>query len=207
MNATASPVSTITPPPMQPARKAPRPVRWTVEQFHRAVENKVWPEGSRVILIRGEVLELGFMNPLHATGIRIVNAILPKIFPTGYVIQVQLPLMLGQETDPQPDFAVVAGEVRDFLNTHPTTAKLVIEVADSSLDFDMTTKAELYATAGIPEYWVLDLDGRRLIVYRKPAVLPVGGTAYRSQQVLSPTESVAPLAMPDTAVRVSDLLP
>ena len=92
-------------------------------------------------------------------------------------------------------------------STHPTTAALVIEVADTSLNYDITAKAELYATAGIADYCVLDVDGRRLFVFRDPAPVPDGGSAYRTQLALGPADSVAPLAAPASPVRVTDLLP
>jgi Uma2 family endonuclease len=85
----------------------------------------------------------------------------------------------------------------------------VVEVADSTLDQDTTTKAELYATAGIPDYWVLDVDGRRLLVFRDPAPLPtgLGATAYQTHLMLNPTDTVSPLATPTAVIRVADLLP
>ena len=90
---------------------------------------------------------------------------------------------------------------------HPTTASLVVEIADTTLTLDMTEKAELYATAGIADYWIVDLNARRLLVLRDPAPIAAGGFAYRTQRVLGPADAVAPLAAPDATVRVADLLP
>jgi hypothetical protein len=86
---------------------------------------------------------------------------------------------------------------------------MVVEVADSSLFLDTTTKAELYATAGIPEYWVIDLEGKQLLVFRDPVALPtgLGATAYRTHDTLGPTEIIAPLVAPVVNVRFCDLLP
>jgi Uma2 family endonuclease len=85
----------------------------------------------------------------------------------------------------------------------------VIEVADTSLNHDITTKAEAYATGGIPDYWVLDVDGRRLLVFRDPSPLPtgLGSATYRTQVTLGPADSATPLAAPSSPVRVADLLP
>ena len=83
----------------------------------------------------------------------------------------------------------------------------MVEVADSTLARDTTVKAEMYATAGIADYWVLDLAHRELLVFRDPATLPDGGAAYRTHFTLDATESVSPLAMPGATVRVLDLLP
>ncbi len=185
-----------------------RPFRWTVTAFHNACERKVWGDGKRMILIRGELFEVPPMKPLHATGIRIVNNILPRVFPPEFMIQVQLPLALDLETDPVPDFAVVRGDVRTFLSTHPKSASLVVEIAVSSLSLDITTKAELYATALVPEYWILDLDNRILHVLRDPMPIPGNGAAsYRTHLELKANESVSPLAAPDKSIPVASLLP
>jgi Uma2 family endonuclease len=111
-----------------------------------------------------------------------------------------LPLVLGQDLDPEPDFAVIAGTPRGS-SGHPTMADLVIEVADSSLGFDVNDKRLLYAKAGISEYWVVDVNGRRLHVYRDPRA-----GDYATQQTFGPAESVSPLAAPLATVRVADLL-
>ncbi|QEL15744.1 Uma2 family endonuclease [Limnoglobus roseus] len=191
-----------TPPPVQ----WPRPYRWTVQQFHDANEQGVFGEGSRVILIHGELVEQGPMNPTHAMGVGLVNAVLSKVFAEGFYVRVQLPIFVKRDTDPIPDFAVVVGSPRDF-PTHPTTAALVVEVADSSLALDTTTKAELYATAGIADYWVIDIQHRVLLVFRDPSPLPDGGMHYRTQLALTPADSVSPLAAPTATIRVADLLP
>ena len=108
-----------------------------------------------------------------------------------------------------PDSAVVPGSPRDYHGRHPTTAALVVEVADTTLTTDTTEKAERYVTAGVADYWVLDVDGRRLLVFRDPAPLPagLGATAYRTCLALGPADTVAPLAAPNNPVAVADLLP
>ena len=100
----------------------------------------------------------------------------------------------------QPDFAVLAGSPR-AASGHPTTADLVVEVADSSLDFDTNEKRLIYAKAGIREYWVIDVNGRRLLVYRDPQA-----GDYAVPQVFGLADTVTPLAAPSSAVRVADLL-
>ena len=106
-----------------------------------------------------------------------------------------------------PDIAVVAGGPRDFTATHPTTAGLVVEVSDTTLALDLAEKAELYATAGVSDYWVLDLTGRRLLVFRDPAPVAAGGAAYRTHLTLGPTDTVSPLAASSAVIAVADLLP
>ncbi len=184
----------------------PRPTVWTVQRFHNVREAGHW-DGRRAILLRGTVWELGPMNPPHAVAVTLAIEVLRLAFATAFHPRVQLPLVLSLDTDPFPDVAIVKGAARDYLTSHPTTAELVLEVADTSLDLDITVKAELYATAGIADYWVLDLEGRRLLVYRDPTPLPPGGVAYRTQLVYGPADSVAPVAAPNSPIRVGDLLP
>lgn len=197
----------LTPPPLAPTPGL-RPFRWTVAEFHRFGDFGAF-RGRRVKLIRGVLLEQDMMNPPHATAILVATQTLQTAFGAGWTVRVQLPLVLGQETDPLPDLAVVRGGVRDHAATHPTTAGLVVEVSDSTLAADVTEMAELYATAGVADYWVLDLDGRRLLVFRDPAPLPhgLGATAYRTHLTYGSADAVSPLAHPVATVRVADLLP
>ena len=198
----------LTPPAPVAAAAGPRPFRWTVEQFHRAGDLGLF-EGRRAKLIHGAIVEEGPMNPPHGIALELTDAAVRAAFGPGWRFRVQTPLVLGGSLDPMPDLAVVAGPIRGAGMTHPTTAALVVEVADSSLPYDTTEKAELYATAGIADYWVVDVDGRRLFVFRDPAPLPegLGATAYRTRRTLGPDESLAPLAAPDEPVKVADLLP
>lgn len=194
--------ATIAPPPLT---GWPRPLRWTVDLFH-AVNATGAFAGRRPMLIRGVLLEQGPMNDPHANAIEVATEVLRGVFGAGWRVRAQLPLRLGQDTDPMPDFAILMGGSRDG---SPTTAALVIEVSDTTLAFDSTTKAEVYATANIPEYWVLDVNGRCLHVFRDPAPLPnnLGATAYHTRLTLGPADTVSPLAAPGGSVRVADLLP
>lgn len=201
-------LQTLTSPP--PASFVPRPLlmRWTVEQFHAVNATGVFA-GRRPFLLDGVIWEQGPMNPPHAIALELLLAAIPAAFGTGWRIRVQTPLTVDAENDPFPDFAVVQGSPRDNPAAHPTTAALVIEVADTSLREDLAEKAERYATAGVLDYWVLDIVNRRLHVLRDPQPLPkgLGATAYRTQQVLNPTDRVSPLAAPSASILVGDLLP
>jgi Uma2 family endonuclease len=191
---------TTMPLPSSPAAPAvPRPVRWTCAEFHRFGDLGVF-EGRRAMLIDGVILEEGPMNPPHAITLELVGEALRTAFGVGWRIRVQSPLVLGQDLDPEPDFAVIAGTPRGS-SGHPTTAELVVEVADSSLDFDTNDKRLLYAKAGISEYWVVDVNGRGLLVYRDPQA-----GDYATQQALGPAAAVTPLAEPAALIRVADLL-
>ncbi len=197
------PLSIATPVPSGP----PRNLRWTVAQFHYLGDLGVF-EGRRAKLIDGVLIEEGPMIPPHRYALELTAEALRLAFGSGWRVCVQLPLVLGQATDPVPDVALVAGSARGA-NAHPTTAALVIEVADTSLAYDTTTKAELYATAGVPDYWVLDVEHRELIVFRDPVSLPGGlwATVYRTRLTFGTADRVSPLAAPGASITVSDLLP
>lgn len=192
-------MTTMTLPIPRPAAVKPRPVRFTCAQFHH-VGDSGWFEGRRAMLIDGVIMEEGPMNPPHALTLELVETALRAAFGAGWRFRNQSPLVLGQELDPMPDFAVIAGNSRGSAG-HPTTADLVIEVADTSLDFDTDEKRRLYAIAGIREYWVVDVNGRRLLVFRDPQA-----GDYATLQAAGPTDSITPLAAPAAAVRVADLL-
>jgi Uma2 family endonuclease len=190
---------TTMPLPSSPTAPAgPRPVRWTCAEFHRFGDMGIF-EGRRAMLIDGVILEEGPMNPPHAITLELVGDALRAAFGTGWRVRSQSPLVLGLDLDPEPDFAVISGTARGS-SGHPTTADLVVEVADSSLNFDTNDKRLLYARAGIREYWVVDVNSRRLLVYRDPQA-----GDYATQQALGPADTVSPLAAP-AAVRVADLL-
>lgn len=192
-------MTTISLPYPRIAPAGPRPLRWTCAEFHRFGDMGMF-EGRRAMLIYGVILEEGPMNPPHAITLELVEGALRMAFGTGWRIRGQSQLILGQDLDPEPDFAVMAGTARGS-SGHPATADLVVEVADSSLDFDTNEKRLIYARAGIRDYWVVDINGRRLLVYRDPQA-----GDYTIQQALGPADTVSPLAVPATAVRVADLL-
>lgn len=184
---------------LQPAPGPPQPMRWTCADFHRAGDMGMF-EGKRAMLIDGVVVEQGPMNPPHAITLGLVEEGIRTAIGPAWWLRNQSPLILGLDIDPEPDLAVVPGRPRDYTG-HPATADLVVEVADTALDFDTNDKKLLYATAGIRDYWVVDINGRRLLVYRDPQ-----GGDYANQQTLGLADTVSLLAAPTAVVRVAELL-
>lgn len=148
-------------------------------------------------------------NSPHYTAIRLTEEALRTAFGASYDIRVQGPLDVSLSSQPEPDLAVVRGTARDYASAHPSTALLVVEVAESSLAFDRGEKASLYASAGIPEYWIVNLSDRRLEIYRDP--IPLAGQpygyGYRSCTHYLAADTVSPLAAAQGAIKVTDLLP
>jgi Uma2 family endonuclease len=201
--AMAMATATITPPA---ARVAPQPWTWSTEQYYKLSELGFF-EGKRVELIHGEIMEMSPINWIHTVGTTKVGDVLRSIFAGQGWINSQNPLAMT-DSHPQPDVAVIPGRIADYTD-HPQRAILIVEVSDTTLFYDTTTKAELYATAGILEYWVLDLDGKRLLVFRDPVQLAggLGASAYQEHFSLGPTATIAPLAVPGATILISDLLP
>lgn len=144
------------------------------------------------------------MSPMlepHVKGMILASESLRQVFSQGYCIRTQFPLNLGQTKEPEPDVAVVEGDARSFTD-NPTDAVLIVEVALSSPHYDTGRKANLYARAGIADYWVLDLMGSRLHVYREPTE-----NGYQQRATLYAGESIAPLAALQAPIKVADMLP
>jgi Uma2 family endonuclease len=189
-------------------RSATRPRRWTKKEYYRLGELGFF-HGQRVELIEGRLMVQSPQKSLHACAIDLLTEILPPLLPSGHRFRVQLPIDLGQTTEPEPDIAVVQGTRRQYRAAHPTNAVLIIEVADSSLSYDRRQKGSLYARAGIPEYWIVNLVDNCVEVYRDPIpdTAHPYGHRYASRVDLVPPASIAPLALPGMVVAVADMLP
>lgn len=197
-----APAAPNTPPPVG----SPRPWRCTVEQYEKMCKAGFFL-GRRYQLIRGEIIDMGDQGPRHFAMVQVIAQVIQAAFGSGYFVRNSGPIRLS-DSSPEPDIAVVPGAPRDYLTKHPGTALLAVEVSDTTLTYDLTTKAELYATAGIPKYWVLDLDGKQLHVFRDPAALPpaLEATAYGTHLTYSSGDTVTPLHAANP-VKVADLLP
>ena len=180
------------------------PYRWTRAEYERLVEAGVFPPDTHAELLGGEVYEMSPQGSRHATTLRAVEETLRELFRSedGYDFRIQLPLAAADHGEPEPDISVVRGHYADFMDEHPRTAELVVEISRSSLQIDREVKAVTYARAGVTEYWIVNLVERVLEVYREPA-----GETYRQKQTFTPGATVSPLARPDARIPVADLLP
>jgi len=159
-------------------------------------------EDDRVELIEGEIL---VMPPIGEDHFGHVNQFTDVFyaFRGRAVIHAQNPVRLGLKTEPQPDIVLLRFR-KDFYRGKmpgPDDVLLLVEIADSSLSYDRNTKLPLYAKAGIPEYWIVDLIHREIVVHRDP-----NRSRYRSVQRLKHGDSIAPVAFPDDVLAVADLL-
>ncbi len=158
-------------------------------------------EGEKVELLRGVIVRMSPQGVAHASTIQSLTQLLVLALAATKraAVRVQLPLALADDSEPEPDIAVV--EPGDYREQHPSRALIVIEVADSSLTLDRGEKAELYARAGIPEYWIVDV-GRRLLEVHTDAVAGV----YTRVVPYSRKDVVSPRAFPEVSIRVDAIL-
>ncbi|PSN77465.1 hypothetical protein C8B47_21950 [filamentous cyanobacterium CCP4] len=181
---------------------------WTRQEYHRMAELGFF-EGRRVELIEGQVIDMAAMKSPHAAAIDLVDAALQAVFSADSYIRQQKPFVISDISEPEPDVAVVPGTIRDYASAHPSTAALIVEVADTSVSYDRTTKGSLYARAGVADYWILNLVKRQLEVYRSPMedAEALYGWRYGEAIIYLPGQQIAPLERVDSGVAVDDLLP
>jgi Uma2 family endonuclease len=182
--------------------------RWRRVEYERLVELGVFAD-ERLELLDGVLVVRELQGSYHAAITTKIGRLLGSAFGEHWHTRLHCPLALGEHSEPEPDIAVVAGEPEDYLQAHPSTAALVVEVADSSLRLDRRFKTALYAEAGLPEYWIVNLVDRALEVYRgpEPPTGPGEPWTYRAIGVLRPPAVVTPRAAPAASIAVADLLP
>ena len=187
----------------------PSPHNWTVNEFERLFELGLFAPDKKFELLEGEIFQKMSQNAPHIRAILMAQYKFLQVFGSYHLVCVQVPLILGENSKPEPDIAIVQGTLNDLDVVPATTAELVVEISDSTLVQDQTTKAAIYARAQIAEYWIVNLVERRLEVRRQPAAMPgeLLGHGYRFTQILLPGERIAPLGAPDSAIGVDELLP
>ncbi|MEK0081999.1 Uma2 family endonuclease [Benzoatithermus flavus] len=178
--------------------------RWTVADYHRMAEAGILDEDDRVELLDGEIFDMSPIGSVHAARVgRIADRPAQRCGDRALVRR-QNPILLDDHSEPEPDIAVVLPRSDYYLLEHPKPADvlLLIEIADSSARSDRAKKLPLYAAAGIPEVWLVDLSGDRVEICRDPAE-----GRYATVRDLGRGTEVAPLALPDVRLEIVDLLP
>jgi Uma2 family endonuclease len=188
----------------------PQPHRWTREQFYQMLDLG-WFQEQRVELIDGEVLEMPAQKDYHGAAITLTMDALRLVFGRGFWVRNQMSLDLSPRSVPDPDLAVVPGSPRGVTaaTATPTSALLIVEVAETTLAYDRIHKGSLYAVSNITDYWIVSLVQRQLEVYRDPVAdsTQLFGFRYNSRTILDPPDTVSPLTAPQASITVADLLP
>lgn len=182
--------------------------RWTREEYQALGETGALTPDERVELIEGEIVSMSPQGPAHAAGIRRLTRVLFEAFGATHEVSVQCPLDVSDFSQPEPDFALIRQADDPGESTLPRGADLVIEVSVTSLAYDRNEKCAVYAKAGIPEVWLVDLVARCVEVHRKPASAPnaVFGYAYASLTTFQAGQSVSPWWDESTKLEVARIL-
>jgi Uma2 family endonuclease len=176
---------------------------FTVAEFHRMAEAGIFSEDDRVELLDGEIVEMTPIGSRHAACVKRLLRALDRGAGDRAILGAQDPIRLGEHSEPQPDVVLVKPRADFYAAAHPgpEDVLLLVEVAESSAEVDRAVKLPLYATAGIPEVWLVDLAGERVEVYREPAA---GG--YQQTLTLARGDIVSPHAFPDLRLGVAEIL-
>ncbi len=189
-------------------RKNLRDYRWTRHEVY-ALCDSGWFSDKRVNLINGRIIVTPLSSSEHNYTVDTLVEYLRTIVPAAYYVRSEKALGVSLHNDPGPDAAIVKGTRHDYLKDHPTTAIFVSEVSKTTLHADLNVKPFLYALAGVPEYWVIDLVHRRLIVHRDPILDEESPMKHRYALVrtLEAADSLAPHFAPNSVIEVAVLLP
>jgi Uma2 family endonuclease len=179
----------------KPMLDAPKPYRWTVEEYEKACRAGLF-QGVRVELLQGEVIQMPSMGDDHYISLVYLNARLVKAFAEVAWVAPQAPIRIAEDdSKPEPDFTLIPLE--RFKKAVPTQADVVlaVEISDSTLTYDRGDKLRGYARNGIPEVWIVNLRDNQLEAYSEPK-----GEEYLFKQTYQPGEAIAPKAFPDVPI-------
>jgi hypothetical protein len=178
--------------------------RFSLADYEQMIDQGILTENDRVELIRGEIIEKMSIGELHAACVKRLNRIFNVRLVGKACVGVQDPVRLGN-SEPEPDVALLTPREDDYADGHPEAEDvlLVVEVADSSLEFDRVVKREIYAENGVVEFWILNLLDRALEVYRQPQA----DGRYNEVRILSSTEKTDLVRLPGEEFVVADFFP
>ncbi|MBF2004951.1 MAG: Uma2 family endonuclease [Chlorogloeopsis fritschii C42_A2020_084] len=185
------------------------PKRFTIDEYHRLIELGFLTEGDRIELIRGELIQMTAKGTAHTVCGSILCRQLDRLLGDRAVIRGQDPITLPNHSEPEPDVVIARGRDEDYLAHHPYPKDilLVIEISDSTFTYDQTTKLELYAEAGIYNYWIVNLNSRQLERYSQPYQNAQGEFNYLSKQISLPHQSVAIPGFEDVSLHLNRIFP
>lgn len=174
-----------------------------VHEYHRMIEAGILREGSRVELMEGEIVEMAAMGSRHASCMRRLDALLNQKVQRAAQMSTQCPILLNDHAEPEPDVALLKPRDDFYAKGHPTPEDvlLVIEVSDTSLEYDRDVKLPLYARAGIPEAWLVNLRAQTIEVHSRPS-----GGEYRETVRVKREETLTSKTIPDLTVAADDIL-
>lgn len=177
--------------------------RFTVKEYYRMVETGVLPPDARVELLNGEIIDMSPIGPFHGGVTNYLNRFFSAAARDRWVVSIQNPVRLEVHSEPQPDLMLLKPAPDFYRKRHPQPDDvfLLVEVSDSTVEFDQAEKLPAYGRAGVPEVWLVNLNELTIEVYREPNF-----TGYASKTVLRSGQQASPAAFPEVAVDVAELL-
>ena len=179
------------------------PYRFTRVDYHRMVDAGILHEDSPVELIEGEILEMSPIGRRHRAGVDRLTRLFTGALGDRAIVRVQSSVVLGVRNEPEPDVVLLRPRADFYADADetPDDVLLIVEVADSSLEYDLRTKAPMYARYGVPELWIVDLNHDQVLLFRDPT--PHG---YTTTRVIRRGESLSPRAFPSLVISVDAIL-
>ena len=179
-----------------------RPI--TIDEYHKMIAAGIIHEGARIELIRGQMFDMAAKGTKHTFSTTRLLGQLTRLIEQEATVRCQEPIALPNNSEPEPDISIARLRDDDYLDSHPSPSDLilVIEVADSSLDFDRSTKANLYAEAGIQEYWIVNLIDDQVEVYRQPSL-----SIYTDIKIISSQDSIQLHQFPEISLDLKTIFP
>lgn len=188
---------------LQLAKPQVKNFRFTISQYHQMSEAGILSENDQVELINGEIIQMSPIGRRHTACVNRLNSVFSQLLGKKVIVAVQNPILLNNLSEPEPDIALLKPRTDFYESGHPQPQDifLLIEVADSSIEYDRDVKIPLYASSGITEVWLVDIYQQVIIVYRYPTE-----NSYRDIQTLSRGEKLSISAFPENNLFVDDIL-
>lgn len=176
---------------------------WTVDDYHRMIATGILTRSDRVELLDGQIITMVPQDPPHASWIDDGGDYLKAKFAGLSKVRVQLPITIAPGSEPKPNFAIVRFDANRYRDRHPTPADVVllIEVTDTTWQRDRTYKSHIYASAGISEYWILNINQQQLTVLQNLQV-----KTYQTEQTFTAADQIAPKVFPEIKLDLKRLL-
>jgi len=183
--------------------------RFNLAEYHRLAELGFFAENNRVELICGEIVQMAAKGTTHSVCSTRLERELFKLLGEQATLRGQEPIIISEDSEPEPDLAIARNRPDDYLSAHPSPADvlLLVEIADSSLSYDQKVKLPLYAQAGIIDFWIFNLQENCLEAYSEPYQSLQGNFGYRRKLIFLPNESVNLPCFPDLCLDLSKVFP
>jgi Uma2 family endonuclease len=183
--------------------------RFTIAEYHRLAELGFFEENDRVELIKGEIIQMAAKGTPHSVCSTRLYRELFKLVVEEAILRGQEPIIIPDDSEPEPDLVIVRNRPDDYLEAHPSPSDvlLVIEISNSTLKYDQEVKLSVYAEAGISNYWIFNLVDNYLESYSEPYKDLQGKFGYRRKLIFLPNESVSLPYFPDLVLDLSKVFP